>query len=116
MNKKIISCAICGAETTKEHNPNLPITPEELAEASYQAYLAGAAIIHLHVRDKDGNATQDIEIFRKTIELIRIKCDVVIELTTGGAVGMTDEERLAVVSLNPEMASLDCGTMNFGDD
>jgi len=116
MNKKIISCAICGAETTKEHNPNLPITPEELAQASYDAYLAGAAIIHLHVRDKDGNATQDVEIFRKTIDLIRSKCDVVIELTTGGAVGMTDDERLSVVSLNPEMASLDCGTMNFGDD
>ncbi len=116
MNKKIISCAICGAETTREQNPNLPLSPEELAEASYQAYLAGAAIIHLHVRDKNGNATQDIETFRTTIELIRQKCDVIIEVTTGGAVGMTDEERLNVVSLNPEMASLDCGTMNFGDD
>lgn len=116
MKKKIISCAICGAETTREHNPNLPLTPEELADAAYGAYKAGAAIIHLHVRDKNGNATQDLEIFKKTIGLIREKCDVVIEVTTGGAVGMTDDERLEVVTLDPEMASLDCGTMNFGDE
>ena len=116
MNKKIISCAICGAETTREHNPHLPITPRELAEAAYDAYKAGAAIIHLHVRDKEGKATQDLETFKKTISLIQDKCDVIIEVTTGGAVGMTDEERLEVVSLNPEMASLDCGTMNFGNE
>lgn len=116
MNKKIISCAICGAETTREQNPNLPLTPEELALAAYDAYKAGAAIIHLHVRDDNGVASQDLNLFRKTIELIKEKCDVIIEVTTGGAVGMTDEERLDVVSLNPEMASLDCGTMNFGDE
>lgn len=116
MNKKIISCAICGAETTRDQNPNLPLSPEELAEAAFQAYKAGAAIIHLHVRDREGNATQDLDIFQKTISLIREKCDVIVEVTTGGAVGMTDNERLEVVTLNPEMASLDCGTMNFGND
>lgn len=115
-NKKIISCAICGAETTREQNPNLPLTPEELADASFEAWKAGAAIIHLHVRDNKGEATQDLDTFRKTISLIRERCDVIVEVTTGGAVGMNDEERLKVVSLNPEMASLDCGTMNFGDD
>ncbi|MBB6478514.1 3-keto-5-aminohexanoate cleavage protein [Spirochaeta isovalerica] len=115
-NKKIISCAICGAETTREHNPHLPLTPEELADAAYDAWKAGAAIIHLHVRDEEGKATQDPDTFRKTIKLIRERCDVIVEVTTGGAVGMTDEERLEVVSLDPEMASLDCGTMNFGDD
>jgi len=116
MNKKIISCAICGAETSREQNPNLPLTPEELADAAYNAYKAGAAIIHLHVRDVEGQATQNLAIFKKTIKLIRDKCDVIVEVTTGGAVGMTDDERLEVVTLNPEMASLDCGTMNFGDD
>lgn len=115
-NKKIISCALCGAETTREQNPHLPLTPVELAEAAFDAYKAGAAIIHLHVRDREGKATQNLEIFRETISLIRAKCDVIVEVTTGGAVGMSDEERLEVVSLNPEMASLDCGTMNFGDD
>lgn len=116
MYKMVITCAVCGAETTKEHNPNLPITPEEIAQSAYDAYKAGASIIHLHVRDNEGKPTQDIEIFRKTISLIREKCNVVIEVTTGGAVGMTDEERMQVIQLSPEMASLDCGTVNFGDD
>ena len=116
MYRMVITCAVCGAETTREQNPNLPLTPEEIAEASYGAYLAGAAIIHLHVRDQDGNPTQDIDVFRRTIDLIRSRCDVVIEVTTGGAVGMSPEERLQPVVLEPEMASLDCGSVNFGDD
>ncbi len=116
MNKMIITCAICGAETTREHNPNLPLTPVELAEATYDAYKAGASIVHLHVRDKEGNATMDVGIFKETMKLIREKCDIVIEVTTGGGVGMSDEERMQVLELKPEMASLDCGTVNFGDD
>lgn len=116
MDKMVITCAVCGAETTKEDNPNLPITPQEIAEATFDAYKAGAAIVHLHVRDAHGNPTQDVDIFRETIGLIREKCNIVIEITTGGAVGMTDDERLKVIALKPEMASLDCGTMNFGDE
>lgn len=116
MNKVIITCAVCGAETTKKHNPALPVTPEEIAQSTFEAYQAGAAIVHLHVRDENGEPTQDIKIFKKTMELIKEKCDIVIELTTGGAVGMTDEERLQIVELKPEMASLDCGTVNFGDE
>ena len=116
MYRMVITCAVCGAETTREQNPNLPLTPEEIAESSFAAYQAGAAIIHLHVRDQDGNPTQDISVFRRTIDLIRSKCDVVIEVTTGGAVGMTPEERLQPVVLEPDMASLDCGTVNFGDE
>ena len=116
MNKMIITAAICGAETTKEHNLNLPVTPQEIAESTYNCFLEGASICHLHVRDKNGLATMDIDIFKEAIALIREKCDIVIEVTTGGGVGMSDEERLNVVSLRPEMASLDCGTVNFGDD
>ncbi|MCK9224032.1 MAG: 3-keto-5-aminohexanoate cleavage protein [Candidatus Muirbacterium halophilum] len=116
MKKMIITCAVSGAETTKKHNPALPVTPEEIAVSTYEAYLAGASIVHLHVRDKNGNPTQDIEVFKKAIELIRQKCDIVIEVTTGGAVGMTPEERLQPVRLSPDMASLDCGTVNFGDE
>ena len=116
MYKTVITCAVTGAETTKNDNPNLPITPEEIAIAAHEAYLAGAAILHLHVRDSKGQPTQDIAIFGETIELIRKKCDVVIEVTTGGAVGMTLEERLQPLKLEPEMASLDCGTCNFGDE
>ncbi len=114
--KMVITCAVCGAETTKEHNPNLPVTPEEIALSTYQAYQAGAAIVHLHVRDEHGAPTQDKAVFHKAISLIREKCDIVIEVTTGGAVGMSDEERVQVVQLAPEMASLDCGSVNFADD
>lgn len=115
-NKKIITCAVTGAETTREHNPNLPLTPEEIAQSAYEAYQAGAAVCHLHVRDAKGNPTQDVNVFKETISLIRKKCDMVVEVTTGGAVGMTPEERLAPVTLSPDMASLDCGTVNFGNE
>ena len=116
MNKTLITCAITGAETTRGDNPNLPVSPEEIASASYDAFLAGASILHLHVRDDDGNPTQDVPIFKKTIDLVRKKCNIVIEVTTGGAVGMNLKERLQPLQLKPDMASLDCGTCNFGDD
>lgn len=116
MYKTVITCAVTGAETTRKDNPNLPLSPMEIADATYEAYQAGAAILHLHVRDDDGNPTQDAGIFKETIELIRKKCNIVIEVTTGGAVGMTLEERLQPLDLEPEMASLDCGTANFGDE
>lgn len=114
--KMVVTCAVTGAETTRDHNPNLPVTPEEIARAAGEACRAGAAILHLHVRDGEGNPTQDVEVFRKTTELVRRECDIVIEITTGGAVGMGLEERIGPLELSPEMASLDCGTVNFGDD
>ncbi|MFA5161975.1 MAG: 3-keto-5-aminohexanoate cleavage protein [Elusimicrobiales bacterium] len=116
MEKMIITCAITGAETTRAHNPNLPVTPAEIADAAAEARKAGAAVLHLHVRDAKGNPTQDPAVFKETISLIRKKTDIVIEVTTGGAVGMTPQERLAPVTLEPDMASLDCGTVNFGDE
>ncbi|MGM0608995.1 MAG: 3-keto-5-aminohexanoate cleavage protein [Candidatus Muiribacteriota bacterium] len=116
MNKMILTCAVSGAETTKEHNPALPVSALEIARSANEAYEAGASIIHLHVRDDSGKPTQDLSVFKEAIDLIRRKCDAVIEVTTGGAVGMTAEERLQPVKLEPEMASLDCGTVNFGDE
>lgn len=116
MDKVIITCAVSGAETTREKCPYLPVTPEEISNSAYEAYLSGASILHLHVRNEDGTPTQDVNIFKKTIELIRKKCDIVIEITTGGAVGMSPQERIKPVELEPDMASLDCGTVNFGDD
>lgn len=116
MYKIVITCAVTGAETTRKDNPDLPVTPEEIALSTYEAYNAGASIVHLHVRDKDGLPTQDINIFKEAINNIREKCDIVIEVTTGGAVGMSLEERIQPLQLRPEMASLDCGTINFGDD
>ncbi|MEQ6358858.1 3-keto-5-aminohexanoate cleavage enzyme [Thermoanaerobacter thermohydrosulfuricus] len=117
MEKLIITAAICGAEVTKKHNPNVPYTVEEIAREAESAYNAGASIIHLHVRYDDGTPTQDKERFRECIEAIKARCpDVIIQPSTGGAVGMTSEERLQPIYLQPEMASLDCGTLNFGGD
>lgn len=125
MEKLIITAAICGAEVTKEHNPNVPYTVEEIAREAEAAYKAGASIIHLHVREDDGTPTQDKNRFKACIDAIRKVCpDVIIQPSTGGAVGMTDLERLQstevaepVVGLkHPEMATLDCGSCNFGGD
>jgi 3-keto-5-aminohexanoate cleavage enzyme len=117
MEKLIITAAICGAEVTKEHNPNVPYTVEEIGIEAEKAYKAGASIIHLHVRKDDGTPTQDRERFRQCIEEIRRRCpDAIIQPSTGGAVGMSNEERLQPVDLAPEMATLDCGTCNFGGD
>ncbi|MDR0789355.1 MAG: 3-keto-5-aminohexanoate cleavage protein [Bacteroidales bacterium] len=117
MEKLIITAAICGAEVLKEHNPAVPYTIEECVREAKSAYEAGASIIHLHVRWDDGTPTQDKERFRVIMEAIRKECpDVIIQPSTGGAVGMTDDERLQPTELIPEMATLDCGTCNFGGD
>lgn len=117
MEKLIITAAICGAEVLKEHNPAVPYTIEECVREAKSAYDAGASIIHLHVRFDDGTPTQDKERFRVIMEAIRKECpDVIIQPSTGGAVGMTDDERLQPTELKPEMATLDCGTLNFGGD
>ncbi len=119
MEKLIITAAICGAEVTKEKNPNIPYTIKEIGKEAESAYKAGASVIHLHVREDDGTPTQSRERFRACIEEIKRRCpDVIIMPSTGGAVGMTNEERLQPIYLepSPEMATLDCGTMNFGGD
>lgn len=117
MEKLIITAAICGAEVLKEHNPAVPYTIEECVREAKSAYEAGASIIHLHVRWDDGTPTQDKERFRVIMEAIKKECpDVIIQPSTGGAVGMSNDERLQPTELNPEMATLDCGTLNFGGD
>lgn len=115
MEKLIITVAICGAEAGKLDNPALPITPEEIAREAHRSYLAGASVVHLHVRDQQGNPSQDVDIFRLVMESIRQKCDVIIQISTGGAIGASPEERVAPLELLPEMASLTCGTVNFGE-
>ncbi len=117
MEKLIINAAICGAEVTKENNPAVPYTVEEIGREAESAYKAGASIIHLHVREDDGTPTQDKARFKACMDEIYRRCpDVIIQPSTGGAVGMTDEERLQPTELGPEMATLDCGTCNFGGD
>ena len=113
----IITCAITGAETSRDKQPNLPITPDEQAVAASDAVKAGASVIHLHVRENDGKPTQSLERFEQSISAIRKKAPgVIIQISTGGAIGETIENRAKPLSLKPEMASLNLGTMNFGDD
>ena len=117
MAKLIITAAICGAEVTKEQNPAVPYTVEEIVREAKSAVDAGAAIVHVHVREDDGTPTQSKERFKVCMDAIKAACpDVILIPSTGGAVGMTAEERLQPTELYPEMATLDCGTCNFGDD
>lgn len=119
MEKLIITVAICGAEVTKEQNPNVPYTIKEIGIEAETAFLAGVSIIHLHVRENDGTPTQSKERFKACIEEVKSRCpDVIIMPSTGGAVGMSNEERLQPIYIDPppEIASLDCGTLNFGGD
>lgn len=114
-NKTIITVATTGAFPTKKHNPAIPMTPEEIANDVYDCWLAGASIAHLHMRDDNEQGTMDKARFKKTVELIRAKCDIVLNLTTSGDLNATDETRMAhLIDLKPEMASYDCGTMNWG--
>ncbi len=117
MEKLIITAAISGAEVTKEHNANVPYTIEETVREAKAAYDAGASIIHLHVREDDGKPTQSKERFKEAIEAIEAACPgVIVQPSTGGAVGMSDDERLQPTELHPEMATLSTGTANFGGD
>lgn len=116
MEKLVITCAITGAETTRAQNPALPITPREQADAAYACWKAGASIIHLHVRDEDGKPSQEPERFAESIELIKARCPVIVQISTGGAVGESIERRAAPLKLRPEMASLNAGSINFGDE
>ena len=119
MEKLIITAAICGAEVTKEQNPNVPYTVEEIVREAKSAVDAGAAIVHLHVREDDGKPTQSHVRFQECTEAILKECpNVILIPSTGGAVGMTPDERLDSTNTTPipEMATLDCGTCNFGDE
>lgn len=119
MEKLIITAAICGAEVTKEQNPAVPYTVEEIVREAKSAVDAGAAIVHLHVRRDDGTPTQSRERFQECTEAIYKVCpNVILIPSTGGAVGMSPEERLQSTDTTPvpEMATLDCGTCNFGDE
>jgi uncharacterized protein (DUF849 family) len=114
--KVIISCAVTGAIHTPSMSPYLPVTPEEIAEASIAAAEAGAAIIHLHSRDPvTGKPDQRPEAFTPFLNIIKAETDVVVNLTTGGSPYMTVQERMMPAKvLKPEVASMNMGTMNFG--
>lgn len=113
MAKTVITCALTGAQQGKEANPNLPEQPHEIIQQGVDAWRAGAAVLHLHARDRNGWATGDVAVFRQIVSGLRAAgCDAVINLTTGGAVaGLPLEERLAVIpALRPQIASFSAGS------
>ncbi|MDB5822065.1 MAG: 3-keto-5-aminohexanoate cleavage protein [Herminiimonas sp.] len=114
--KVIITCAVTGAIHTPSMSPHLPVTPAEIADAAIGAAEAGAAIIHLHARDpKDGRPTQDPAVFQEFLPRIKTSTSAVINITTGGSPHMTVQERLRPAHhFQPELASLNMGSMNFG--
>jgi 3-keto-5-aminohexanoate cleavage enzyme len=112
----ILTAAIVGAELTRDQTPYLPILPEEMADEAARGREAGAAVIHLHVRGDGGENTQSGARFAEVIAAIRRKCDCIVQTSTGGAVGMPVAERTGPLACKPEMATLNCGSINFGDD
>jgi 3-keto-5-aminohexanoate cleavage enzyme len=116
----VITAALVGAETTREQTPYLPITAEEIGVEAAKCREAGAAMVHIHVRKPDGSPSQDAELYRAAIREIRKRCDILVQTSTGGAVGMGVDERCGPLTLTgedrPDMATLSTGTVNFGED
>ena len=114
-DKIIITCAVTGSIHTPTMSPHLPISPDEIAEASIGAWEAGASIIHLHARNPDGSPTPDPAVFNEFLPRIKQATDAVVNITTGGGHGMSLQERLeGPLAASPEMTSLNMGSMNFG--
>ena len=116
-NKRIITVATTGAWSTKSHNPNLPTQPGEIAEDIYASWKEGASVAHIHIRDKEDNDSLDLDIFRDVLDRLYGKhpdCDIVCNLTSAGGIGNSEDDRIAPVTvLKPEIASFDCGSLNW---
>jgi len=111
----IITAALTGSRITKEQTPAIPVTPEEIAAEGIAAWRAGAAVVHVHVRDAAGRGAQDMDAFRHVVSALRAETDVVLCLTTSGIPGrnLPTAERIAPLALRPEMASFDAGTIRM---
>jgi 3-keto-5-aminohexanoate cleavage enzyme len=120
MTPYLITAAMVGAETTRAQTPYLPISAEEIGEEAARCREAGAAMVHIHVRESDGTPSQDTELFRAAVRAIRQRSDILVQTSTGGAVGMDVDERCGPLRLigpdRPDMATLTTGSVNFGDD
>jgi 3-keto-5-aminohexanoate cleavage enzyme len=110
----VLTVAPTGPIATKVDNPTLPTQPHEIAEAVHDAHLAGAAVAHLHFRDADDRPTADLEIARLTIDLIRDRCPILIQVSTGVGLDVPFRQREALVELRPRMATLNPCSMSFG--
>jgi uncharacterized protein (DUF849 family) len=110
------SCAVTGGMSVPGQSAAIPVTPEQIVDSAVEANAAGAAIVHIHVREPDtGRPSADLGLFREVLTAIGERCDAIVQPTTGGGVGMTIEERARVVTeLRPQMATFNCGSFNFG--
>ncbi len=111
MEKLIITAALTGGFHGREANPNLPMTPDEIAQAAYDCWQAGAAIVHLHARTPDGEPTCSPDIYAEIVQKVKARCDVVTQVSTGGGPSLSVEERIRAIEVGAEMASLNMGTM-----
>jgi 3-keto-5-aminohexanoate cleavage enzyme len=111
MEPVIISVAVTGGEHGREATPHLPIAPTEIAQAAYEAYEAGAAIVHVHVRDDDGVPCHDLDRYRSVIDYLGERCDMIVNLTTDPGGDVEGDERLRSLDLAPELATFDAGTL-----
>ena len=116
MDPLIVTVAPVGAELTPDQTPHLAVTPSQLGAVARKIREAGASMIHVHCRNDDGSNTHDVARFKAAYDQIRASSDLIVQFSTGGAIGMTPGERASVLQLRPEMATLTCGTVNFGDD
>lgn len=114
MTKAVITAALTGPIATKGDNQNLPTTPEEIAEAARGAYEAGAAVVHVHLRDDEGRPTADLEIARRVVAAIEDACPALVQLSTGVGLDVPFEDRERLVEARPRMASLNPCSMSFG--
>jgi 3-keto-5-aminohexanoate cleavage enzyme len=110
-NKVIVTVAQTGALVTKKMNPAVPEQPEEIAQSAYDCYNEGAAVCHIHARDKEGRTTGSAAVFRDIHERIRKKCSIILQDSTGGGSNLTLEQRTECLEAHPEMASLNMGTL-----
>jgi len=115
-NPAIITCALVGAELNREQTPYLPLTPDEIVDSALGVHKAGAAMVHLHVRDEQGKPTCSDIVFKEVIEKIRKHCDLIIQVSTGGAIGDSYLDRFSPLEAGPDMGSLTTGSLNFGDE
>ena len=117
MEKLIITAAVTGSHITREQTPYIPITPEEIVRSCVECHGAGASIVHIHVRDpKTGKGAQELDLFRRVVEPLKERTDLILCLTTSGIPGrnLPTADRLIPLELKPELASLDAGTINLG--
>ncbi len=114
MTAAIVTAALTGPIATKADNPNLPTTPEEIADAAAGAHASGAAVVHVHVRDEQGRPTADLELARRTVALIQEACPALIQLSTGVGLEVPFEAREQLVEARPRMATLNVCSMTFG--